>query len=98
MTDFSLTSANTKPQGSLVLYCKFEVNRDRRTRCTNSWSNSTLKCNANTFVKVDAQTERKTADGLSPICRGTLAIFCKNAVLFKHMLISQTFLNLQRNK
>ena len=35
--------------------CKFEVNRDRRTRCTNSWSNLTLKCNANTFVKVDAR-------------------------------------------
>ena len=55
MTDFSLTSANTKPQGSLVLYCKFEV--DRRTHCTNSWSNLTLKCNANTFAKVDAQIE-----------------------------------------
>ena len=35
----------------------FEVNRDRRTRCTISWSNSTLKCDANTFVKVDAQVE-----------------------------------------
>ena len=32
-----------------------EVNRDRRTHCTNSWSNLTLKCNANTFVKVDTQ-------------------------------------------
>ena len=32
-----------------------EVNRDRRTRCTNSWSNLTLKCNTNTFVKFDAQ-------------------------------------------
>ena len=37
--------------------CKFSVNRDRRTRCTNSWSNLTLKCNTNTFVKVDAQIE-----------------------------------------
>ena len=37
--------------------CKFEVNRDLRTRCTNSWSNLTLKCNPNTFVKVDAQIE-----------------------------------------
>ena len=35
----------------------FEVNRDRRTRCTNSWSNLTLKRNANTFVKVDTPIE-----------------------------------------
>ena len=43
---------------SLQFYiCKFEVNRYRRTRCTNSWSNLTLKCNPNTFVKVDAQIE-----------------------------------------
>ena len=37
--------------------CKFEVNRDGRTRYAKSWSNLTLKCNANTFVKVDAQIE-----------------------------------------
>ena len=35
----------------------FEVNRDRRTRCTNSLSNLILKCNANTFVKVETQIE-----------------------------------------
>ena len=50
----------------------FEVNRDRRTRCTNSLSNLILKCNANTFVKLDTQIE-ETADGLSPICKGILA-------------------------
>ena len=32
-----------------------EVNRDHRTHCANSWSNLTLKCNANTFVKVDTK-------------------------------------------
>ena len=37
--------------------CKFEVNRDCRIRYTNSWSNLTLKCNANTFAKVDARVE-----------------------------------------
>ena len=58
-TDFSLTSAN-KPQNSIEFYiCKFEVNRDLRTRCTNSWLDLTLKCNANTctFVKVHTQIE-----------------------------------------
>ena len=30
------------------------MNRDHRSHCTNSWSNLTLKCEANTFVKVDA--------------------------------------------
>ena len=30
----------------------FEVNRDRKTRCKIRWSNSTLKCDANTFVKL----------------------------------------------
>ena len=28
-------------------------------RCTNSWSTLNLKCNANTFVKVDTQVEGK---------------------------------------
>ena len=35
----------------------FEINRDRRSRCTNSRSNLTLKCKDNTFVKADAQIE-----------------------------------------
>ena len=35
--------------------CKFEVNRDHKTGCTKCLSNLTLKCYANTFVKVDAQ-------------------------------------------
>ena len=35
----------------------FEINRDSRSRCTNSWSNLTLKCKDNTFVKADAQIE-----------------------------------------
>ena len=46
----------------------FEINRDRRSRCTNSWSNLTLKCNNNTFVKADAQIEencRRTMNVLS---------------------------------
>ena len=37
--------------------CKFEVNRDCRTRCTNRWSNLTLKFNANPFLKVDSRIE-----------------------------------------
>ena len=40
--------------------CKFEINRDRRTCCTNSWSNLNLKYNANElfiFVKADGQME-----------------------------------------
>ena len=45
--------------------CKFEVNRDRRTRCTNSWSTLTWKCNANIFVEVDAQMEEN--------CRRTIS-------------------------
>ena len=45
--------------------CKFKVNCDRRTRCTNSWSNLTLNSNANTFVKVDAQIEEN--------CRRTIS-------------------------
>ena len=30
--------------------CKFEINCYRRTHCTNSWSNLTSKCNANTLI------------------------------------------------
>ena len=45
--------------------CKFEVNRDRRTRCTNSWSDLTLKCNAYTFLKVDERREEN--------CRRTIS-------------------------
>ena len=63
-TDFSLTSAN-KPQSSLLYICKFEVNRDGRTRCTNSWSNLTLKCKANAFVKVDTRIKEN--------CRRTIS-------------------------
>ena len=44
-----------KKDFSLVLYLR--VNRDRRTRCTNNWSNLILKCNANTFVEADTQIE-----------------------------------------
>ena len=73
-TDFSLTSEN-KPQSSLVLHLQV---RDRRTRCAKCWSNLTLKCYANTFVKVDAQIEEE--------CRHTISyqkghsypkLFCK---------------------
>ena len=45
-TDFSLTSAN-KPQSSLVLYLQFEVNRDRRTRRTNSTESFSCKILSN---------------------------------------------------
>ena len=44
----------------------FEINRDRRSRCTNSWSNLTLKCKDNTFVKADAQIEEN--------CRRTMHV------------------------
>ena len=55
---FSLTAAD-KPQSSqLLCICTFEVNRDHTTRCTKCWCNLTLKCYANTFVKVDAQIEK----------------------------------------
>ena len=84
-TDFSLTSAN-KPQSSLVLYLpRFELNRDRKTRCTNSWSNLTLKYNANTFVKVDARIEencRRTISYLQGY--SCLKLHCKKLSNEKH--------------
>ena len=45
--------------------CKFEVNRDRRTRCKKCWSNLTFKCNAKTFVKVDTQMEEDCRQTIS---------------------------------
>ena len=70
---------SAKPGNHLKFYiCNFEVNRDRRTRCTNSWSNLTLRCNANTFVKVDTQIEKN--------CRRTLSYsyqsYCVFSLLF----------------
>ena len=59
--DKIFSSAN-KPQSSLVLYLRVW------NQCTNSWSNLTLKCNINTFVKADAQIEencRRTMNVLS---------------------------------
>ena len=44
---------------SPVFICKFEVNGDHKTGCTECWSNLTLKCYANIFVKADAQTEKE---------------------------------------
>ena len=38
-----------------------------KTRCTNSWSSLTLKCNANTFVKVDAQTKENCRQAISHV-------------------------------
>ena len=78
--DFSLTSAK-KSQSSLLSYiCKYEVNRDRRTRCTKSWSN---------LWKLWKLTheQRETADGLSPICKGILAqsFICKKLSNQRHM-------------
>ena len=65
-TDFPLTLAN-KPQSSLVLHpCKFEGNRDRRTRCTKSWSNLTLKYYTNnTSLKVTARIEVECRQNIS---------------------------------
>ena len=40
--------------GFSVLLGFVTFNFDRRTRCTNSWSNLTFKCNTDVFVKVDA--------------------------------------------
>ena len=54
--------------------CNFEVNRDRKTRCPNTWSNLILKCNANTFVKVDAQIEEN--------CRRTISYTSIYFILF----------------
>ena len=44
---------------TLIFICKFEVNGDHKTYCTECWSNLILKCYANIFVKVDAQTEKE---------------------------------------
>ena len=58
--------------------CKFEGNRDRRTRCTKCWSNLTLKCYANTFVKVDARIKvecRQTISNLKGY--SCLKLYCK---------------------
>ena len=65
-TDFPLTLAN-KPQSSLVLHpCKFEGNRDRRTRCTKCWSNLTLKYYTNnTSLKVTARIEVECRQNIS---------------------------------
>ena len=57
-----LTSGN-KPQSSFI--CKFEGRGNRRTHCTKCWSNLTLKCNVNTFVKTDAQIREE--------CRRTIS-------------------------
>ena len=60
MSDFSLTLANN-PQNSLVF--KFKVNCDGNVKLTAQ--NLTLKCNAYTSVKVDAQIEEE--------CRRTIS-------------------------
>ena len=43
------------------------------SRCKNSWSNLTLKCNANTFVKVDARMEGNCRRTISYLLKGILA-------------------------
>ena len=62
----------------LYIY-KFEGNRDRRTRCTKCWSNITLKCYTNTFVKDDARI------ALSPISYlkgySYLKLYCKKLTI-----------------
>ena len=65
-TDFSLTSAN-RPQSSLVLYLQFwkSIVTVELAAQMPSWSNLILKCNANTFVKVDAQIEESCQRAIS---------------------------------
>ena len=55
------------------------------SRCTNSWSNLTLKCNANTFVKVDARIEGNCRRTISPICKGILvqSFSCKKSKTYR---------------
>ena len=76
-TDFSLTSARNL--SALQFYiCKFEGNRDRKTRCTKCWSNLTLKCYADTFVKVDAQIEEDCRQTISYLKGYSyLKLYCK---------------------
>ena len=58
--------------------CKFEGNRDRRTRCTKCWSNVTLKCYANTFVKVDTRIEVECRQTISYLKGYSyLKLYCK---------------------
>ena len=78
-TDFPLTLAN-KPQSSLVLQlCKFEGNRDRRTRCTKCWSNLTLKYYTNnTSLKVTARIEVECRQNISYLKGYSyLKLYCK---------------------
>ena len=60
---WAIDSETVRARGIIFKY--FEVNRDRRTRCTNSWSNLTLKCNAYTFLRVDTRIEEN--------CRRTIS-------------------------
>ena len=66
------------------------------SRCTNSWSNLTLKCNANTFVKVDARVEGNCRRTISPICKGIVvqSFSCKKLNNQKHT--ANTVRNIRR--
>ena len=43
----------------LFYICKFEVNRDHKSRCAKWWSNLTIKCYANVIEKVIVPAEKK---------------------------------------
>ena len=72
-TDFFLLLQQTSLRALYFYICKFEVNRDRRTRCTKCWSSLTFECNANTFVNVDTQIEEEWRWTISPFCKSILA-------------------------
>ena len=66
------------------------------SRWTNSWSNLTLKCNANTFVKIDARIEGKLpADYISYLQGHSCPSFsCKKLNNQKHT--ANTVRNIRR--
>ena len=49
----------------ILFDCRLVVTVELFDRCTKCWSNLTLKCNANTFVKVDAKIKKE--------CRRTIS-------------------------
>ena len=63
---------------SSLISASFEVNRDCKTRCTECWPNLTLKCNVNTFVKVDGQIEEECRQTISYLQRYSCPkLYCK---------------------
>ena len=59
-----ITSWNEVHHG-ILFDCRLVVTVELFDRCTKCWSNLTLKCNANTFVKADAKIKKE--------CRRTIS-------------------------